>query len=98
MGMGSKSWWSLLKDKQGIIHQDTLPPSLTRPDGTAATHAKENAQVLTRLLAKKIRVNEPEKSPSHLEQQYRESVTKVKVKQAQIEHLLWGWTRRSLPT
>ncbi|KAK4314432.1 hypothetical protein Pmani_014268, partial [Petrolisthes manimaculis] len=41
-GVGNKTWWSLVKEKQGTSCQDVIPP-LTRQDGTVATSSKEKA-------------------------------------------------------
>ncbi|KAG0720249.1 hypothetical protein GWK47_048890 [Chionoecetes opilio] len=52
-GVGNKTWWSLVKEKQGISHQDSIPP-LTKQDGTGAvTFAPEKTQamVVSRSLA-----------------------------------------------
>ena len=50
--VGNQTWWSLVKEKQGISRQDTIPP-LTRQDGTVATSSKEKAQLLAALFAEK---------------------------------------------
>ncbi|XP_063845411.1 uncharacterized protein LOC135091588 [Scylla paramamosain] len=93
-GVGNKTWWSLVKGRQGPDRQDTVPP-LTRPDGTVATSSNDKAQLLATLFAGKIEVDNPEKSPPLLEQQCRETVTKVEVTQGLVERLLQGLDRSS---
>uniref|UniRef100_A0A0P4VTV9 Reverse transcriptase domain-containing protein n=1 Tax=Scylla olivacea TaxID=85551 RepID=A0A0P4VTV9_SCYOL len=88
-GVGNKTWWSLVKGRQGLNRQDTVPP-LTRPDGTVATSSKDKAQLLATLFAGKMEVDDPERSPPLLEQQCRETVTKVEVTQGLVERLLQG--------
>ncbi|XP_063876819.1 uncharacterized protein LOC135109359 [Scylla paramamosain] len=88
-GVGNKTWWSLVKGRQGLDRQDTVPP-LTRPDGTVATSSKDKAQLLATLFAGKMEVDDPERSPPLLEQQCRETVTKVEVTQGLVERLLQG--------
>ncbi|XP_063875034.1 uncharacterized protein LOC135108190 [Scylla paramamosain] len=88
-GVGNKTWWSLVKGRQGLNHQDTVPP-LTRPDGMVATSSKDKAQLLATLYAGKMEVDDPERSPPLLEQQCRETVTKVAVTQGLVERLLQG--------
>ncbi|KAG0713638.1 hypothetical protein GWK47_015765 [Chionoecetes opilio] len=45
-GVGNKTWWSLVKKKQGISRQDSIPP-LTKQDGTAAVNfAPEKTQAM----------------------------------------------------
>ena len=57
-GVGNKTWWFLVKEKQGISRQDSIPP-LTKQDGTVATSRKEKAKLLTNLSAKKMKVEAP---------------------------------------
>ncbi|KAK4319782.1 hypothetical protein Pmani_009300 [Petrolisthes manimaculis] len=86
-GVGNKTWWSLVKEKQGTSCQDVIPP-LTRQDGTVATSSKEKAQLLATLFAEKMRVEDPHLPPPSLDQQCEEIVTEVKVTQMQVEQLL----------
>ncbi|XP_063884696.1 uncharacterized protein LOC135113371 [Scylla paramamosain] len=88
-GVSNKTWWSLVKGRQGLNRQDTVPP-LTRPDGTVVTSSKDKAQLLATLFAGKMEVDDPERSPPLLEQQCRETVTKVEVTQGLVERLLQG--------
>ncbi|KAG0718991.1 hypothetical protein GWK47_007413 [Chionoecetes opilio] len=53
-GVGNKTWWSLVKEKQGISRQDSIPP-LTKQDGTAAVSSKEKAQLLANLFSAKMK-------------------------------------------
>ncbi|KAK4306662.1 hypothetical protein Pmani_021555 [Petrolisthes manimaculis] len=77
-GVGNKTLWSLVKEKQGASCQDVIPP-LTRQDGTVATSSMEKAQLITNLFAEKMRVEHPHLPPPSLDQQYEEIVTEVKV-------------------
>ena len=88
-GVGNKTWWSLVKEKQGISRQDSIPP-LTKQDGTAAVSSKEKAQLLANLFSAKMKVEAPRQPPPRLEQQCEETVHKVEVTQAQVEHILRG--------
>ncbi|MPC21510.1 hypothetical protein E2C01_014499 [Portunus trituberculatus] len=47
-GVGNQTWWSLVKDRQGTGHQESIPP-LSKQDGTVATSSKERAQLLASL-------------------------------------------------
>ncbi len=40
--VGNKTWWSLVKGRQGLKRQNTVPP-LTRPDGAMTTSSKDKA-------------------------------------------------------
>ena len=41
-GVCSKTWWRLVKERQGTSHHDAVPP-LCRPDGTSATSSGDKA-------------------------------------------------------
>ena len=58
--VGSKQWWSLIKEKQGIQTQERIPV-LERPDGSLATSSKEKAELLTGLFSAKMTVQELER-------------------------------------
>ncbi len=55
-----------------------------------ATSSKDKAQLLATLFTGKMEVDDPERSPPLLEQQCRETVTKVEVTQGLVERLLQG--------
>ncbi len=50
----------LVKDRQGLSRQDTVP-ALTRPDRTVATSSKDKAQLLASLFAGKMEVDDPDR-------------------------------------
>ena len=86
-GVGSKTWWSLVKEKQGASHQESIPP-LSKPDGTTATSSSEKAELLAGLFAQKMTVEDPRRTPPRLETECDELVTTVEVTQEQVERLL----------
>ena len=85
----NKTWWSLVKEKQGISRQDSNPP-ITKQDGTVTTNSKEKAQLLVKLLTEKMKVEAPQQPPPLLKQQCEVTVTKVEVTQTQFKQLLRG--------
>ena len=54
-GVGNKTWWSLVKEKQGISGQNFIPP-ITKQDGAVATSSKEKTQLLVNLFTEKMKV------------------------------------------
>lgn len=86
-GVGSKTWWSLVKEQQGTSHHDTIPP-LNRPDGSTAASSKDKASLLAEFFAKKMSVDDPRRSPPHIPQETCHTVTSVPVSQEQVERLL----------
>ena len=88
-GIGSKTWWTLVKERQGTGHQDTIPP-LTKPDSSTATSSKEKAELLADLFAAKMTVGDPRRQPPQLNLECDQPVTTVEVIQEHVEHLLRG--------
>ncbi len=56
--VGNKTWWSLVKERQGTSRNDVIPP-FTRQDGTVATSSMEKAQLLVSLFTAKMKVDNP---------------------------------------
>jgi len=42
--VGSKAWWSSIKQQQGFAPDDRIPP-LNKPDGSMATSSREKAEL-----------------------------------------------------
>nr|XP_027221049.1 uncharacterized protein LOC113813281 [Penaeus vannamei] len=60
--VGSKQWWSLVKEKQGQLKQDTIPP-LQDVDSSYAVTSAQKADLLVRQFSAKMQVDSPEKVP-----------------------------------
>jgi len=58
--VGSKTWWTTLKQHQGLAPDDDVPP-LQKPDGTVATKNKDKAEILASFFSKKMSVPDPER-------------------------------------
>ena len=63
--IGSKEWWNLMVQQQGLDGDITIPP-LIKPDGTAALKGKEKAELLATHFANKMTVPDPECQPPTL--------------------------------
>ena len=59
---GSKSWWSSIKQQQGLTPDDCIPP-LNNTDGSVATNSKAKAQLLALHFSGKMTVPDPERAP-----------------------------------
>ena len=86
-GVGNKNWWSLVKERQGTSHQETIPP-LTRQNGTTAASSKEKTHLLADIFSAKMTVADPNRPPPQLAQECDQTVTTVVVTQERVEHLL----------
>ncbi|KAG0727741.1 hypothetical protein GWK47_033998 [Chionoecetes opilio] len=60
--VGSKSWWTALKEQQGFAPDDHIPP-LNKADGSVATRSCEKAEVLTAHFSGKMTVSDPDRLP-----------------------------------
>ena len=88
-GVGSKTWWTLVKEKQGTSHQEAIPP-LTKSDGTSATSSREKAMLLADLFSTKMTIEDPGRPPPQLIQECDQTVTSMEVRREQVEQLLRG--------
>ena len=90
--MGNNTWWSLVKEKQGISRQNSIPP-LTKKDGTVVTSSKKKTQLLVNLCAEKMKVEDPS-SPRLVWSNSARRLTKVEVTQTQLNSCCKDWTPR----
>ncbi|XP_050721117.1 uncharacterized protein LOC127000986 [Eriocheir sinensis] len=65
--VGSKAWWTALKDQQGLAPEDQIPP-LDRADGSVATRSNDKAEVLAAYFSGKMTVPDPERHPPAMAQ------------------------------
>ncbi|XP_045109715.1 uncharacterized protein LOC123503780 [Portunus trituberculatus] len=63
--VGSKRWWSLGKEQQGVSRGNTIP-HLHRDDGTIAQSARDKANLLAKHFTDKMCVSDPKRSPPPL--------------------------------
>ena len=85
--VGSKTWWALVKERQGLLHQDTVPP-LTKPDGSTATSSEDKATLLANLFADKMQVEDPSRPPPPLPRETDHTITSVVVSAGEVEKVL----------
>ena len=57
-GVGDKTWWTLIKERQGVMRQESVPP-LTRQDGTTATNSDDKAALWPNYLQTKCKWRAP---------------------------------------
>ena len=92
-GVGSKTWWTLIKEKQVLNCQETILP-LSRPDRTCVTSSREKAELLAEYFAAKIAIKDPRRPPPHLEQEAPQMVTAVERMREKVVCLLRGVNNR----
>ena len=88
-GVGNKTWWKLVKEKQGLTRQENIPP-LNKYDGTVASTSQEKADLLGRMFSNKMTVPDPERDPPHLPMMCQVPLTDIEVHQERVRKLLQG--------
>lgn len=85
--LGTKQWWSTVKEQQGLARDDIIPP-LTRVDGTAAFSSKDKAEELARHFSDKMRVAQPHKPPPQLIYRTQASLSTTIIHESRVRNLL----------
>lgn len=94
--VGSKEWWSSVKQQQGFVSDDTIPP-LTAPDGGLAMRNRDKAQLLAAHFSSKMQVPEPERTPPNIPARTRMTLDYLPIHQAEVEkRLLQVDTKKAL--
>ena len=87
LGVGNKTWWSLVNERQVTSHRDTVP-LLCRPDGTSATSSGDKTSLSAELFANKMKVDDPGRPPPQLKLETHRNDTTISVTTEQVERLL----------
>ena len=85
--IGTKQWWSLIKEQQGFSRDETIPP-LQRPDGSVATTTKDKVNLLAEQFATKMQVPEPERLPPSLRTKTAKRLQQLDIDQDTVRKLL----------
>ena len=86
--VGSKEWWSCVKQQQGFRPDDNIPP-LNKPDATVATGSREKAELLASHFSQKMSVEDPDRPTPILSRMTNSSLSTLNVTAVQVEqHLL----------
>lgn len=85
--VGSKTWWSSIKQHQGLAPDDCIPP-LTRPDGTVATRDKEKAQLLATHFSAKMTVPDPKRKLPSIPVQTKATLGKLTITTQEVRKQL----------
>ena len=85
--MGTKQWWSLVKEQQGLARDDILPP-INRNDGTIAFSNKEKAEELASHFSNKMKVGRPHKPPPRLICRTQASIDTAVIRELRVRSLL----------
>ena len=85
--IGSKQWWSLVKDQQGNTKQNRIPV-LKKPDGTKATCGQEKAELLASHFSNKMKIDEPNRPLPVLLQRCTSSIDNIDINMERICRLL----------
>jgi len=85
--VGTKRWWSLVKEQQGESRESTIP-SLLREDGGVAHSALDKANLLATHFARKMCIPDPERTPPTLPDIVRVKLVLVKTSESEVKGIL----------
>ena len=85
--VGSKRWWSLVKEQEGVSRGTTIPP-LHRGDGSVAQSARDKAELLASHFTEKMRVTDPERPPPTLPNIVKDKLSSVLTCEAEVRAVL----------
>ena len=84
---GSKDWWNIIKQQQGFVEEDSIPP-LTRPDGSVAIDSIDKAELLASFFASKMTVPDPDCSPPKLPSRTNARLSTLRTNMHEVERHL----------
>lgn len=87
--VGSKRWWSLVKEQQGKSRCTTIPP-LLRQDGSVAHSTLDKANLLAQHFSEKMQVSDLERLPPAIPQVVKKNIEAVTTSEAEVKALLEG--------
>lgn len=85
--VGSKRWWSLVKEQEGVSRGTTIPP-LHRGDGSMAHSACDKADLLARHFTDKMRVSDPERPPPTLPNIVKDKLLRLTTREAEVKAVM----------
>lgn len=85
--VGSKCWWSLVKEQQGVSRGNTIPP-LHRDDGTIAQSARDIANLLAKHFTDKMCVSDPKRPPPSLPNIVKEKLSFATTSEVEVKAVL----------
>ena len=85
--VGSKRWWSLVKETQGVSRGSTIPP-LHRGDGTIVQCARDKANLLAKHFSDKMCVSNPEKPPPTLPSVVKDKLSFATTNEVEVKAVL----------
>ena len=85
--VGSRSWWQLIKQQQGFMDDDTIPP-LSGLNGLVAISSEDKANLLASHFAEKMSVSDPDRIPSAIPYKTNYRISTCSTNKHQVEKLL----------
>ena len=85
--VGTKRWWSLVKEQQGESRATTVPP-LLREDGSMTHSAQDKANLLAKHFAGKMCIPDPEREPPEIKKIIKDKLETVRTSEEEVGVLL----------
>ena len=87
--IGSKEWWTLVKEQQGHITHSRIPV-LNKTDGTLARTSQEKAEVFAEQFSSKKTVTDPNRPTPNLGLRCADHLDSIYINEEEIRRLLKG--------
>ena len=84
---GGRKWWSGIKQQQGLITDDEIPP-LEKEDGSYATTSSQKAQLLANFFSEKMKVCNPLKPANKPPRKTNVKLEAIEITQANVLKIL----------
>ena len=85
--IGSKEWWTLVKEQQGHVSHTRIPV-LNKTDGTLARSSREKAEVFAEQFSNKMTVPDPNRATPNLDPQCTDQLDNIEISEEEIKRLL----------
>ena len=85
--IGSKEWWTLVKEQQGLITHSRIPV-LNKADGTLARTSQEKAEVFAAQFSGKMSVPDPNRPTPNLDPRCMDRLDSIDINEDEVRRLL----------
>ena len=85
--IGSKEWWTLVKEQQGHVAHTRIPV-LNKADGTLARSSQEKAEVFAEQFSSKMTVPDPHRATPNIDPLCRDQLDDIDINEEEIKRLL----------
>ena len=85
--VGTKEWWNLVKQQQGFLPDDSIPP-LDKPDGSVVTSSEDKAEMFASFFSSKMKVPDPDRLPPLIPKQTNNYLSSITITVEEVKQYL----------